>query len=414
MGTRIKNFDSTGVAPNGKLFAGDLNGIQDQYADLFNLLQAFGVGTMAIGETGLQIVRFGVGEARLTGSIRTDGIIRALGGLYFGAFTTAQRDALTATQRPFGLVILNTTTNRLEINLGTSTPSWQPLAGSTISRGTFGTIPSPGLSNLNTFYFATDQNGGTLFYSDGTTWTKIAPGLNEQKVPIDGSVTTAKIADGAVTAQKVAAGTLTTNEIADGTILGTDIASSTITADLIAPGGGGADDYGTVFPTSNLFNGYRFTLIVPNPAGGSIAQEFIYRADLDATLPWHSTGKREILIARDAGTSTGSTTFSDWLSYTTLRQGDYDVQFQSRFALNTNVNAPSGIARLLVAGSEVRRVQSQSGTSEPPSTFGTRYFAQNVAAGAIIKIQIAVSVNDSGQVATLDQADFTVSIRKAV
>jgi microcystin-dependent protein len=132
LGTRIKSFDSTGVAPNGRLFAPDLNAIQDQYADALNLSQAIRVGSIAFGETGLQLLRYGAGEMRLSGALRTDGVVRALGGLFAGTFTTTQRDAIpagqTPQQRPFGLVIFNTTTNRLEINVGTdAAPNWQPV-----------------------------------------------------------------------------------------------------------------------------------------------------------------------------------------------------------------------------------------------------------------------------------------------
>jgi len=117
--SRVKTFDSTGLATSGRLYAGDLNAIQDQYADLYNLAQAVGVSVIAVGEAGLQITRYGVGEMRITGAVRTDGILRALGGLYAGAFTTTQRDAIATGFRPYGLIILNTTTNRLERNMGT-------------------------------------------------------------------------------------------------------------------------------------------------------------------------------------------------------------------------------------------------------------------------------------------------------
>jgi microcystin-dependent protein len=129
MGTRIKNFEATGIATNGRLYAGDLNQIQDDYADLSNFAQTVDVGTVRIGETGLQLLRYGVGEARLSGAVRVDGITRGLGGLYAGAFTQTQRDAIPAGQRPYGLIILNTTANRLEVNVGTdTTPDWRGVA----------------------------------------------------------------------------------------------------------------------------------------------------------------------------------------------------------------------------------------------------------------------------------------------
>lgn len=102
--------------------------MEDQYADLVNLAQAVSVGTLAVGESGLQLLRYGAGEARISGAVRTDGILRALGGLFAGAFTTTQRDAIAAGFRPYGIVIVNSTTNRLEWNAGTdASPNWQPV-----------------------------------------------------------------------------------------------------------------------------------------------------------------------------------------------------------------------------------------------------------------------------------------------
>lgn len=127
MGSRIKTFDSTGTAPNGRLYAGDLNAMQDQYADQSNLGQTIALATLQVGESGLQLVRYGAGEARITGALRTDGIIRALGGLFAGTFTTTQRNAISSP--PYGLIILNTTTNQYEWNAGTpTTPNWQPIS----------------------------------------------------------------------------------------------------------------------------------------------------------------------------------------------------------------------------------------------------------------------------------------------
>lgn len=137
MGTRIKTFESTGLAPNGRLYAGDLNALEDQYADQSNLSQTLGVGVIQVGESGLQLVRYGSGEARITGALRTDAILRGLGGLIAGTFTTTQRNAISSP--PYGLIILNTTTNQYEWNAGTpSVPNWQGIAPPSGTVGTSG------------------------------------------------------------------------------------------------------------------------------------------------------------------------------------------------------------------------------------------------------------------------------------
>jgi microcystin-dependent protein len=177
VGTRIKTFDSTGVAPNGRLFAGDLNLMQDQYADQSNFSQTVDVGTLRVGDSTLQLLKFGASEFRMSGALRVDGILRGLGGLYAGAFTTTQRDAIALGSRPYGLVILNTTTNQYEWNSGTdATPSWVPL-GSITSAGTLGARPSATVANAGQLYFATDDNGGTMYRSNGSAWVRVTIGL---------------------------------------------------------------------------------------------------------------------------------------------------------------------------------------------------------------------------------------------
>jgi len=124
---RVKSFEATGLAPNGRLYAGDLNAIQDAAAGKADFTQTIDLATLRVGETGLQLLKYGPGEARITGALRTDGILRGLGGLFGGTFSTAQRDALAQADRPYGLIILNTTTNLYEFNAGTAaTPDWRP------------------------------------------------------------------------------------------------------------------------------------------------------------------------------------------------------------------------------------------------------------------------------------------------
>ena len=140
MGTRIKVFESTGLAPNGRLYAGDLNGIQDHLADQSNFSQEVDAAIFGIGEAALQLLRYAAGEARLSGALRTDSILRGLGGIVAGAFTTVQRNAIPANFAPYGLLILNTTTNQYEWNKGTDVArNWQP----------FGFVPGSGAGAIS-------------------------------------------------------------------------------------------------------------------------------------------------------------------------------------------------------------------------------------------------------------------------
>lgn len=140
---RIKTFDATGIAPDGILYSGDLNAIQDAAAALTDFTQTISTSAIAVGESGLQLMHYGSGEARVSGALRTDGIFRGLGGLYTGAFTTTQRNAIPSGSRPYGLVVLNTTTNQLEWNANTdASPTWYSIGlnGSGFLNANFGVI----------------------------------------------------------------------------------------------------------------------------------------------------------------------------------------------------------------------------------------------------------------------------------
>lgn len=139
---RLFTKDSTGTAPNGRWYAGDINALQDAVAAITDFAQTLSLSVLRIGDGAIQLLKYGTGEARLTAALRTDGIVRALGGLYAGAFTTSARNAISAGSRPYGLVILNTTTNRYEWNAGSdATPSWQPLGLDGAGGSTVGAQP---------------------------------------------------------------------------------------------------------------------------------------------------------------------------------------------------------------------------------------------------------------------------------
>lgn len=145
MGTRFKNFQATGVAPLGRLYAGDLLQMQDSYADQSNFSQIIGTGSIQVGDTSLIVLKYGSGEIRITGALRVDGILRGLGGLYAGQFSTTQRNAIASGLAPSGLVIFNSTSGTLQWNKGTdSVRDWQELSGDpNVSGDLAGTLPSP-------------------------------------------------------------------------------------------------------------------------------------------------------------------------------------------------------------------------------------------------------------------------------
>jgi hypothetical protein len=173
------------------------------------------VGLLAVGDATLQLLKFGTGEMRLTGHVRTDGILRALGGMFAGTFTTTQRDAIPAGSRPYGLMIINSTTNRPEWNSGSdAVPAWQPIGITTIPADSITATElangSVGQNELAANAVTAAKVDGTLKPSVsaaagtealralGTTGATAAAGndarLSDARTPTDGSVTLAKIA----------------------------------------------------------------------------------------------------------------------------------------------------------------------------------------------------------------------------
>lgn len=78
--SRVKTFDSTGISPGGVLFAGDLNNLQDHYADLTNLSQTHSVGSLVVGEAGLAISLYASGIMRVSGQLRVDSVVNSITG----------------------------------------------------------------------------------------------------------------------------------------------------------------------------------------------------------------------------------------------------------------------------------------------------------------------------------------------
>lgn len=169
---RYKTFDSTGIAPNGKLFAGDLNAIQDMKADASDFTQTIDLSTLRIGDAAISLSKFGAGEAQVAADFRVTKILRGLEGIIPGAFTTTQRDALAVGRAPYGLAILNTVKNKWEWNTGTDAArNWQPFGiDSTI--GVYGSRPAASAVVPGSRYWATDK--AVEYISDGSSWFRMS------------------------------------------------------------------------------------------------------------------------------------------------------------------------------------------------------------------------------------------------
>lgn len=194
-------------------------------------------------------------------------------------------------------------------------------------QGTLAARPAFGLQGR--LYCASDQTPKLFFWDNGTGWDPVGAltagtirgsttGDVQQEI-LQGSVRridlssqlkpsgTAVAADEALRALGATASTAAAGN--DARLSDTRVPTAgSVTAAAGAAGAFAGQSYGTVFPTAGLYNGYRFTIFLTNPAGGSNMYDAIYRADLDATYPWHVEGAplfNEVTTSQ----STSSTTY---------------------------------------------------------------------------------------------------------
>jgi len=87
--------------------------------------------------------------------------------------------------------------------------TWRSLAPTTTMTGTLAAMPAATSLNAGYLYFASDDQGGRIYRSNGTIWTAISVGLSDPRlsdwrVPTSNSVDNSKVVDGALTPAKIA------------------------------------------------------------------------------------------------------------------------------------------------------------------------------------------------------------------
>ncbi|MCB0878488.1 MAG: hypothetical protein KDC46_05855, partial [Thermoleophilia bacterium] len=121
-----------------------------------------------------------------------------------------------------------------------SMDAWRAISTS----GLLGSRPTAGSRPAGSFYFATDEAGGTLYQSDGYVWNRVSSLGAEANISANSitsaqlapaSVTTTELAANAVTSAQLAAGSVTSTEIADGSVALADIAPA-VWSDRLAAG----------------------------------------------------------------------------------------------------------------------------------------------------------------------------------
>jgi hypothetical protein len=274
--------------------------------------------------------------------ISADGVVSGDGGFQFPAFTTIQRNAIAQADRPTGVVIMNSDTDQLEMQIGTpAAPVWRSvgsLADEVNQAGPLASRPIPSAVPVGTVYFATDDLGGTLYRSNGSLWQKEAapvlhagqhaPGaadpIDYSRVHLVGTLAArpaaststnlfyfASDADGGTLYRsngsawvKIAAGLNDPRFSSRGTLAAIPPATTANTGAIywaydtqqlfISRGTAWeqiqtSPPIGTTFPP-NPFPGMRASLLVQDDAIGSIPWDFVYRPDVDAGRPWLKLG----------------------------------------------------------------------------------------------------------------------------
>lgn len=172
----FKTFNSTGIAPNGMLYAGDINNLEALVAALADFTQTIQLSVLEVGDSTLQFSKFGSGIIALSAALQASGIVTGAGGLSSGTFTTSQIAAIATGKAPYGTIILNSSLNQYQWNAGTdSSRNWQPFAvGSGTATSLVNTLSAqPTASSVpsGTQFFATDQIAE--YISTGSAWLRM-------------------------------------------------------------------------------------------------------------------------------------------------------------------------------------------------------------------------------------------------
>lgn len=224
-----------------------------------------------------------------------------LGALFYGQVTTTQRDAITQGNRPTGLIVFNTTTNRYEFNAGSqTTPNWQPVGPA----GPWGT---------------------------------------------------ADLSDGAVTSAKIADGTIVDADVSVGAAIGVSKLAASSSSGRLLQTVGSTPSWGMAI-TSSTFSGGPPS----SPSNGDIwvavgflssngRMSFQYNSSSSSTYKWESMG-----IGGAAITGGVFTPSVDGLwhpdpsnSITAQRGGDYLVEFTGYITKSTSNNNAVSIGAMI-------------------------------------------------------------------
>lgn len=128
--------------------------------------------------------------------------------------------------------------------------------------------------------------------------------------------------------------TYVTGEVITATILNTDIRDNLgyLKAHL-----DDVERYGTAFPTTGLYTGMRFSLVITGGIAGAVVWRFIRRDDLDGTYPWHLEGGLPLFVQEDtAYTISTLTNNGGWYTNGTVSisvpfSGVYSIEIDAEF-----------------------------------------------------------------------------------
>jgi hypothetical protein len=134
------------------------------------------------------------------------------------------------------------------------------------------------------------------------------------------------------------------------------------------------NQFGVTFPTTGLFSGYRFTLFYTGGQG-----EFMYRADIDGTYPWHAISATPLVLRRTS-VGTSSITFQRAGVYRGIWAGSSAVSSGGDAGLNTGFAGGSQGAGNFTAGGAADDLVVTAGGTTSITISGTTNPAGNVGA----------------------------------
>lgn len=223
--------------------------------------------------------------------------------------------------------------------------------------GTLAARPAPDGVGSGRYYFATDDNGGTLYRDNGTSWIKVSPGVSSTTIWTDQLTGLGLSAPGGNTTLTIAAGLAASDDatIANRISMTLGAFTKTMGAWTVGSGNGGLDA-GAIAGTTT------YHVFVIERVDTSVVDVLISLSATAPTMPANYTKKRRIGSIRTDATPNilGFVQYGDEFYWLTPPADDVDATNPGTGAVTRTLTVPTGIQVLAIMNVVVNNVSNNN------------------------------------------------------